>query len=492
MGASIPVIIAVYFAVLLLISRIASKKDGNNDAFFLGNKKSPWYVVATGMLGDSVSGVTFVSVPGMVGQFDMTYMQMVLGFFPGYLIVAFVLLPLYYRLNLTSIYGYLEKRFGLRSYRTGASFFILSRIVGSASKLYLVVLILQALVFDQWHIPFYATVIVIVALIWAYTHRSGMKTIVWTDALQTLCLLAALGLIIWQAASKSGFDIPQVADAVHSSKHSRIFVFDDWASKQNFFKQFIGGIFIVIVMTGLDQNMMQKNLTCKTLKDAQKNMISYGFGFIPMNYLFLSLGILLLVFAAKYGIVLPENPDQILPMLATEYLGTPALICFAIGIIAASFSNADSALTSLTTSVCVDLLNVKKYEARQAWKIRNKVHLFVCFLFVSVIFLIGHINHSGILDTIYKAASYTYGPLLGLFFFGLFTRVNVKDKFVPLACITAPVVSYFLEYALLHVCNYRVGYEILLFNGLITVLGLFFISGKSKAASFDGKRESNS
>jgi len=478
MGTSILVIIAVYFAVLLLISHIVSTKDSNNDAFFLGNKKSPWYIVAIGMLGDSISGVTFVSVPGMVGQFDMTYMQMVLGFFPGYLIVAFVLLPLYYKLNLTSIYGYLQQRFGLFSYKTGASFFILSRIVGAASKLYLIVLILQTLVFDQWHVPFYVTVIVIVVLIWTYTHRSGMKTIVWTDALQTICLLAALGLIIWQVASKMGLDISQVADTIQSSRHSRIFVFDDWVSKQNFFKQFFSGILIVIVMTGLDQNMMQKNLTCKTLKDAQKNMVSYGFGFIPMNYLFLSLGILLLAFASQYGITLPDNPDQILPMLATEYLGMPVLICFTIGIIAASFSNADSALTSLTTSVCIDLLDVEKKEVKEAKKIRGKVHLLVCIVFLLAILFIDHINKTSILDTIYKAASYTYGPLLGLFFFGLFTKINIKDRFVPVVCILAPLLSYALEYTLLHTLEYRVGYEILLLNGLLTAAGLFLLSKK--------------
>ena len=479
MGITILIIISVYFAVLLLISHVVSKKDSNNDAFFLGNKKSPWYIVAIGMLGDSISGVTFVSVPGMVGQFDMTYMQMVLGFFPGYLIVAFVLLPLYYKLNLTSIYGYLQQRFGLFSYKTGASFFILSRIVGAASKLYLIVLILQTLVFDQWHIPFYVTVIVIVVLIWTYTHRIGMKSIVCTDALQTLFLLAALGLIIWQVASKMGFDISQVADTIRSSGHSRIFVFDDWVSKQNFFKQFFSGILIVIVMTGLDQNMMQKNLTCKTLKDAQKNMVSYGFGFIPMNYLFLSLGILLLAFATQYGITLPDNPDQILPVLATEYLGMPVLICFTIGIIAASFSNADSALMSLTTSVCIDLLDVEKKEGEEAKKIRGRVHLLVCIVFLLVIFFIDHINQTSILDTIYKAASYTYGPLLGLFFFGLFTKINIRDRFVPVVCIFAPLLSYTLEYTLLHTLDYRVGYEILLLNGLFTVAGLFLLSRKS-------------
>lgn len=474
MGISILIIIAVYFGILLLISHFVSKKNSGNDAFFLGNRKSPWYIVAIGMLGDSISGVTFVSVPGMVGQFDMTYMQMVLGFFPGYLIVAFVLLPLYYKLNLTSIYGYLEQRFGFYSYKTGASFFILSRIVGSASKLYLIALILQTLVFDQWNVPFYIIISGIVFLIWTYTYRSGIKTIVWTDALQTICVLVALGLIIWQVSSKLGFDFSQVVDTIRTNEHSRIFEFD-WVSKQNFFKQFLSGILIVIVMTGLDQNMMQKNLTCKNLKDAQKNMVSYGFGFIPMNYLFLALGILLLVFMSQSGISLPEKPDQILPMLATEYLGLPVLICFTIGIIAASFSNADSALTSITTSVCVDLLNTEKKDAKAAKKIRNKVHISVCLVFLAVIFFIDQINQSSILDTIYKLASYTYGPLLGLFFFGLFTKMNIRDKLVPFVCVMAPAICYLIEYLLLRLYDYQVGYEILLFNGLFTVIGLLLL-----------------
>ncbi|GAB6010291.1 sodium:solute symporter [Bacteroidia bacterium] len=476
MGISMLIIIAVYIGLLMLISYFVSKKGNDNDAFFLGNKKSPWYIVAIGMLGDSISGVTFVSVPGMVGQFDMSYMQMVLGFFPGYLIVAFVLLPLYYKLNLTSIYGYLEMRFGNFSYKTGASFFILSRIIGSASKLYLIALILQTLIFDQWNIPLYATVAGIIILIWAYTHKSGMKTIVWTDALQTICLLAALTLIIWQVASKLGFDFSQVIDTVRTSQHSRIFIFDDWTSRQNFFKQFLSGIFIVIVMTGLDQNMMQKNLTCRNLKDARKNMVTYGFGFIPMNYLFLSLGILLLAFISAQGIALPEKSDQILPMLATEYLGFPVLVCFTIGIIAASFSNADSALTSITTSTCVDLLETEKKDPKTSRKIRSRIHLLVCLVFFTIILFIDRINQNSILDTIYKLASYTYGPLLGLFFFGLFTKMSIKDKFAPVVCILAPAISYLTEFILLRFWNYQVGYEILLLNGLLTITGLICIS----------------
>lgn len=475
MGISILIIIAVYFAILLLISHFVSKKHSDNDAFFLANRQSPWFVVAIAMVGTSISGVTFVSVPGMVGSFDMTYMQMVFGFFVGYLVVAYVFLPLYYRLNLTTIYGYLEQRFGFYSYKTGASFFILSKIIGAAARLYLVAMILQALVFDQWNIPFYVTVTGIILLIWAYTFRSGIKTILWTDMLQTSCLILGVILIIWQVVSKMDMGLPQMVEAISESEHSRIFVFDDWVSKQNFFKQFLSGIFITIVMTGLDQDMMQKNLTCKNLKDAQKNMVAYGFAFTPINLLFLSLGVLLLIFASHYNIVLPEKSDQILPLLATEYLGLPVLIFFTIGIIAAAFSSADSALTALTTSVCVDLLDIKKKDAAKAKKTRKRVHILVSFLFLLVILIINYSQQENILDTIYKVASYTYGPLLGLFFFGLFTKLSIRDKYVPLVCIMAPVISYLVEYVLLHKFEYNVGYEILLFNGLLTILGLFML-----------------
>lgn len=480
MGAYILVIIAIYFGALYLISYFVSKKSSDNDAFFLGNRQSPWPLVAIAMVGTSISGVTLVSVPGMVGKFDMTYMQMVFGFVVGYFVIAYVLLPLYYRLNLTTIYGYLEQRFGFFSYKTGASFFILSKIIGAAARLYLVAMILQTLVFAQWNIPFWVTVLGIILLIWGYTHRSGIKTIIWTDTLQTTCLILGVILIIWQVATKMDMDAFQLVNVIADSEHSRMFVFDDWTSRQNFFKQFFSGMFITIVMTGLDQDMMQKNLTCKTLKDAQKNMVTYGFSFAPINFLFLSLGVLLLLFAAQYNIILPENSDQILPVLATNYLGLPVLIFFTIGIIAAAFSSADSALTALTTSVCVDLLDVNKKDAEKAKSIRKKVHVLVSLAFMVVILIINAVQQENILDTIYTIASYTYGPLLGLFFFGLFTKINVKDKMVPLICVLAPIVSYLLEFILRQQYSYQVGYEILLFNGLLTAVGLFIIS-KRKA-----------
>lgn len=472
MGYYTLLIIGVYFGIILVISHVASRKSSGNEAFFMGNRKSPWYIVAIGMLGDSISGVTFVSVPGMTGALDMTYMQMVIGFFFGYIVVSSVLLPLYYKLNLVSIYTYLEQRFGIYSYKTGAAFFILSRLVGTASKLYLVILILQLLVFNDLNIPFYLTVALVVFLIWTYTFRSGMKTIVWTDVLQTVCLVSALILIIWQVASKLGFEPVDLIRAVQNSEHARIFVFDDWKSSQNFFKQFFSGVFIVIVMTGLDQNMMQKNLTCRNLKEAQKNMLTYGFGFIPLNYLFLTLGILLLLFAEHFQITLPEKTDEILPALASQQLGLPVLICFTIGIVAASFSNADSALTSLTTSACVDLLNTEKRDKQKAGKIRRLVHILMSGMLLVSILFINRMGNNSILDVVYKAVSYTYGPLLGLFFVGLFTRLQLKDKYVPLVCFLAPFVSYLLEWILLTQFQYKVGYEILLFNGFVTAVGL--------------------
>jgi Na+/proline symporter len=382
---------------------------------------------------------------------------------------------------LTTIYEYLGQRLGFYSYKTGASFFLLSRVIGSAARLYLVAMILQTLVFARWNIPFPLTVIGIMLLIWAYTFRSGVKTIIWTDLLQTLCFLSAIVLIIWQVSSKMGHGLGGAVDFVTSSEHFRIFVFDDWASKQHFVKQFLSGIFITIVMSGLDQDIMQKNLTCKSLKEARKNMLSYGFAFIPINFVLLCLGILLLGFAAKYQIILPDVSDKILPILATEYLGFPVLVFFTIGIIAAAFASADSALASLTTSVCVDLLDIKKEEETKARKVRMNVHFGVNMLFVGVILAINYIGSDSIIDAIYKIASYTYGPLLGMFAFGLFTKWQVRDRFTPYVAVLSPVLCYGLELLLLHVFQYKVGYEILLLNGLLTFMGLWVLrKGKLK------------
>jgi Na+/proline symporter len=479
MATYILIIIAAYLGLILIISLFTGKGESGNDAFFLADRKTPWYIVAIGMLGDSISGVTFVAVPGMVGSLDMTYMQLVAGFFVGYLIVAKKLLPLYYRLNLTSIYTYLQSRFGAKAYKTGAFFFILSRTVGSASKLFLIIIILQALVFDAFGISFYANAAAVVFIIYAYTFRNGMRTIIWTDVLQTICLLSALIIIIYQVAVRLDFSASDIIIYVSESPHSRIFEFSDWSSPQHFLKQFLSGIFIVIVMTGLDQNMMQKNLTCRTLRESQRSMTTYGFGFLPMNFLFLTLGILLLAFAAQEGVALPEKSDEILPLLAANHLGLPVLALFTVGIVAASFSNADSALTSLTTSVCIDILNVEKMEKAQAKRIRKYVHAAMSVAFFMMIIMIERLGQSNILDTIYKAASYTYGPLLGLYAIGMFTKLKPSDRLIPAVCIAAPILNFALEYILLQAFSYKTGYEILLFNGALTAAGLLLISKKN-------------
>lgn len=474
---TILVIIAIYFCLLLLISYLTGRKGSDNDAFFRGNRQSPWFVVSIAMVGASLSGVTFVSVPGMVRSIDMTYMQTVFGFFFGYIVVAKVLLPLYYRLELTSIYTYLEDRIGKRSYKTGASFFLLSKIVGAAARLYLVVLILQTYVFDAWHIPFAVTTLLSIFLVWLYTYRSGVKTIIWTDTIQAIALVAMLIVIIWQVADKMDLDASGIVQTITESPHFRIFEFQDWSSTQHFVKQFFSGIFIVIVMTGLDQDMMQKNLTCKNLRDAQKNMYAYGFAFTPVNFLFLSLGILLITLAAQENIALPQLNDDILPMFCTSgILGDTILIFFTIGIIAAAFSSADSALTALTTSFCVDILGIEKTDAESARKTRMKVHILVSGLFALIIFAFKAVNDRSIIDAIYTVASYTYGPLLGLFAFGLFTKRKPRDKYIPYICIASPIFCYSLYQYTLQTTGYVFGYELLMLNGALTFVGIWLSS----------------
>lgn len=479
-GTYILLTIVGYFGLLMLVARLTSHK-ADNDAFFRGNRKSPWYVVAFGMIGTSLSGVTFVSVPGMVRSTDMTYMQTVMGFFVGYLVIAHVLLPLYYKLNLTTIYSYLNQRIGHYSYKTGASFFLLSKIIGAAARLYLVCLILQHYIFDDLHIPFSVSVIGIVILIWLYTRKSGIKTIVWTDSFQTLCLIAALGLIIYQIAHQMNLDAAGMIKTIADSDHSRIFIFDDWHSKQNFFKQFISGIFITIVMTGLDQDMMQKNLSCKNLKDAQKNMYSYGLSFVPVNLIFLSLGLLLIVLASNSGLNLPEKSDDILPFFAAEgRLGFATLVFFTIGIVAAAFSSADSALTALTTSFCIDILDIEHQDHKVAERKRKWVHFFISVVFIGFILLFKAADNDSIIDAIYTIASYTYGPLLGLFVFGLFTKMHPRDKYVPWVAIASPFVCFAIDRWVYHATGYQFGYEMLMFNGMLTFMGLTLLSINKK------------
>ncbi|NDV60184.1 sodium:solute symporter [Bacteroides sp. 519] len=475
------VTIICYFSILLLIARITGRKGGSNAAFFKANNKSPWYLVAFGMIGASISGVTFVSVPGMVRSMDMTYMQTVTGFFFGYIFVAHVLLPLYYKLNLTSIYTYLGKRLGTRSYRTGSLFFLLSRMLGTAAKLYLVCLILYNYVFIDFNIPFWVIATGAVALVWIYTQKNGIKTIVWTDTLQTMCIVLALLFIIISISSRLNLNFGEMVQAIRDNEHSRIFVFDSWISRQNFFKQFISGIFIVIVMTGLDQDMMQKNLTCRNLKDAQKNMYWYGFAFIPLNFLFLCMGILLLILGEQPDINLPPVNDDILPMLASEgHLGQAVLVLFTIGIIAAAFSNSDSALTSMTTSFCVDILETEKYPEEIARRKRQKVHLYMSVILIVFICFFRAVNNNSIIDAIYIIASYTYGPLLGMFAFGLFTKRQTKDKWVPYIAIASPVICYLADWVVRTNTSYKFGYEMLMINGLLTFAGLYILSYKQQ------------
>ena len=460
--------VLIYFLVLMAFSRFTARK-ANNDTFYRANRRSPWYMVAFGMVGASISGVSFVSVPGMPRSMDMTYLQMCFGFILGYFAVAFVLLPVYYRLNLTSIYTYLGKRLGNRSYKTGASFFLLSKLIGGATRFYVVCIILQRFVFDTIGVPFPVTVFGLVALIWLYSRRGGVKTLVWTDTFQTTCLFTVLILIIVNVAGALGLNFSETVAAIADSPHSRIFVFDDWVSRQNFWKQFLSGIFVVIVMTGLDQDMMQKNLTCKTLREAQKDMCTYGFFFVPANLLFLSLGVLLLMFGEQQGLQLPAVGDEILPMFAASgRLGTPVVILFTIGIVAACFSSADSALTALTTSYCVD---IREREGDE--QLRKRAHLVLCVLFILFILLFRELGSSSIIDTIYTLCSYTYGPLLGLFAFGLFTKHVPHDKVVPYIAVASPILCYLIDSLTFHLTGYKFGYELLMLNGTFSFIGLW-------------------
>lgn len=475
-GLSILLVIGIYFSVLLLISYITGRKNADNEAFFLGNKKTPWWVVSIGMIGSSISGVSFVSVPGMVRGIDFSYMQTVLGFFVGYLIIANVLLPLYYKLNLTTIYTYLEERFGKFSYKTGASFFLLSRTIGSGLRLYLATIILQHLIFDAWHVPYIITAFSAVFLIWLYTHRSGIKTIVWTDTLQTLCLISALVLMVIQVARQLDFNFSGFFSSIINDSHSRIFVMNDWHSKQNFYKQFFSGIFIAIAMTGLDQDMMQKNLTCKNLKDAKKNMYWYGISFVPLNLIFLTLGAMMLMLAAKNNIPLPASSDDILPLFATQHLGSVVSFLFLIGIIAATFASSDSALASLTTSFSVDILGINQNDTKNAVRKRKLTHIGMSILFVIIMLVFKVLNNKSIIDAVYTIVSYTYGPLLGMFAFGLLTKRKVKDRFVPYITVLSPIICYGLNILSSSFFQYSFGYELLIINGLITFGGMWIFS----------------
>lgn len=457
-----------YFTVLMGVSLLHKAEGSGNEAFFRGNRRSPWFVVSLGMVGASLSGVTFVSVPGMVRSNDMLYMQTVLGFFVGYILIAEILLPVYYKLDSPSIYSYLKLRFGQRAFKTGASFFLLSKIVGAAVRLYVVVLIMQVFVLDSWNLPFWLTATVVLLMIWLYTHRGGIKTIVWTDMFQTLCLLGAMILLIVQTCRALNLDAGEAMSAIIHDVRFRWFELSDWHSRQHFIKQFFSGIFIALVMTGLDQDMMQKNLSISRLREAKRNIYTYGFAFLPVNFLFMCLGILLLLFAAENGIPLPDANDDILPVLATQgYLGQAACLLFMIGIIASSFSSADSALTALTTSFCVDIL-----EQPSDGKLRRRVHFGMTLSMLVIVLALRTVNSTSLLDAVYVIAGYTYGPLLGLFSFGLFTRRSADDRLVPLIAMVSPLLCACIQWLSTHCLHYTLGYELLMLNGLLTFVAL--------------------
>ncbi|MDO6760143.1 sodium:solute symporter [Tamlana sp. 2_MG-2023] len=472
-------LIFAYFVVLILISYLTGKED-SNEAFFKANKSAPWYLVAFGMIGASLSGVTFISVPGAVEVKQFGYLQVVFGYFFGYLVIAYVLLPIYYKLNLTSIYTYLRDRFGYVSYKTGAVAFLISRVVGAAFRLFLVAKVLQLLVFDQYGIPFTVTVIITIALIWLYTFKGGIKTIIFTDTLQTLFMLISVVVtIVFLASALDLHSISEIYTNVTESPMSKTFFFEDINDPQYFIKSFLAGMFITITMTGLDQDMMQKNLTCKNLKEAQKNMISFSVILIFVNILFLVLGLLLTQYANQNGIT--AKKDDLFPTIAMlPEIGIITSSFFLLGLIAAAYSSADSALTSLTTSFCIDIIEIdKKPEAIQK-KIRKRTHIFISLVLVLVIVLFDSIfKDVSVIWELFKAAGYTYGPLLGLFAFGIFTKSQLKDKYVWIIAIIAPLVSYLINaYSIDLFDGYQIGFEILIVNGLLTFLGLVLIRRK--------------
>lgn len=470
-------IISLYFILLLVIARVTSRK-ATTEVFFTAKRQSPWFVVAFGMVGASLSGITFISVPGEVGTSGFEYFQMVLGYLFGYLVIGGVLMPLYYRMNLVSIYTYLEKRFGFWSYKSGAFFFLLSRTIGASFRLFLVAGVLQMAIFAEWGIPFWITVLITILLIWVYTFKGGIKTIVWTDTLQTLFMLTAVVvsiIIIKNSLDIDLFDLPKV---ISQSEFSNVFVWD-WKLEHNFFKQFFAGAFITIVMTGLDQDMMQKNLTCKNIKEAQKNMFWFSVILIFANLLFLSLGALIYIYSAENGIAIPMKSDDLFPFLALNHFNSLAGILFILGITAAAYSSADSALTSLTTSFCVDFLNFKDQAESYKKKTRTKVHVAFSLLIFIVIMIFSFINDQSVITSLFVAAGYTYGPLLGLFAFGMLTSQNIKDKWTPLVCLVSPLLSYIINLnSEAWFGGYKFGFEILILNGLLTFMGLLMISNK--------------
>jgi len=474
-------ILLAYFAVLITIS-IVTSKGATSDTFFTANRQSPWYLVAYGMIGASLSGVTFISVPASVGTTAFSYFQVVLGYVLGYWAIIGVLLPLYYRLNLISIYSFFEDRFDRISYKTGSFFFLLSRSVGSSLRLFLAASVLQLFLFDAWDIPFFVTVVITIFFIWIYTFKGGIKTIVWTDTFQTTFLILAVVISVILIAQRMNLSFGGLMSLVFDSDYSRIFFFDDPNSKLFFPKQFFGGAFIALTMTGMDQDLMQKNLTCKNLKEAQKNMFWLSSTLVVVNLLFLVLGALLYLYSTEFNIQLPAVSDELFPMLAFQEFGLLAAVLFLLGITASTYASSDSALAALTTSFCIDFLDFKNKSEAVKQKQKNIVHVAFSILFLIIILIFKEINERSLIDAVLMAATYTYGPLLGLFAYGIFSKRKVRGRFVPAVCLLAPLICYLLVVNAPEILNgYQVGYENLIINGLLTYFGLFLISTKEKA-----------
>ncbi len=483
-------LIVVYFGLLFIISYFVSRKDSGNEAFFKANKNSKWYLVAFGMIGTALSGVTFISVPGEVGNPDLQfkYFQFVLGNAIGFIIIAKVLLPLYYRMNLTSIYGYIEQRLGTVSYKTAASIFLISRTIGSSFRLYLVVIVLQRYVFDYYGIPFALTVLISLALIFAYTYKGGLKTIIITDTLQTFFLVSSVFLTIIFICNYLDLSFFEAFETVKESQYSKIFFFDDYQSGNYFWKQLLGGIFVTIAMVGLDQDLMQKNLSCATIGEAQKNMFTFTGIFVIINIFFLSVGALLYIYAAKNSIDVPldlvsgkPRTDLLFPEIAFNHLTLIPAIVFLLGLTAATFATTDSALTALTTSFCVDFLGMDKASNQNKPNIvrnRHLVHIGFSLLMFIVILIFNSLTDQSVVSMIFTVASYTYGPLLGLYAFGLFIKSKtVHDKLVPIVCIIAPLVTYWIySNATEWLSGYVFSVEIIIINGILTLIGLLIIS----------------
>ncbi len=469
--------IAAYFVLLFIISWIASK-GSDNSTFFTGNRKAPWPLVALATMGAAISGVTFISVPGMVAHKGFSYLQMILGFMVGYMLIAYVLVPLFYKKNLISIYGYLEERFGQKSYKAGAWIFFISKMLGAAVRFFVVCAVLQLLVFGPLHIPFEFNVIVTIALIWLYTMQGGVKTVLWTDSLKSFCLVASVILCIFFVAQNLGFGAKETVSAIANHETSRMFFFDNPSSSLYFWKQFIAGVFLAIAMTGLDQDMMQRNLACENAKKSQKNMIVASITQFVVIALFLMLGTLLVIFLERNGIEMPEKTDDIFGMVANhESIPTVVLVLFIVGLVAAAYSAAGSALTSLTTSFTVDVLGAhKKHDDAKLTRIRKTVHVAMTAIMGIVIIIFYYISSQDAISAVYTLASYTYGPILGLFAFGMMCKRPVRDGMVPAVCIAAPILSWALQWVLHFKWGYETGFELLLFNTAFTMLGLYIFS----------------